>query len=92
MDEDKPITNPSCGSVGGTAQGNRGYGEVQQDNSQECSVVRPVRATESGILHSRKKLPFVCIFQTSPIWLLSLDKKIYRNNLFGGFQILWRLS
>ena len=62
--------------MGGTDSGNGGDVEVQQDNRQEFSVVRPLRATESGILHSKKKLSFVCIFETSPIWLLSLDKNI----------------
>ena len=83
MDKDKPITNPSCGSVGGTAQGNRGYGEVQQDNNQECSVVRPVRATESGILHQTKKLLFAYLKQAQSG--CCARTKIYRENLFGGF-------
>ena len=63
MDQDKPITNPSSGSGGGTAQGNGGYGEVQQDNNQEFPLLRPVRATGSGILHSRKQLSLFAYFK-----------------------------
>ena len=56
-DQDK-TPNSSCGTVGGIIQDKEGDGEVQQDNVQELFLVRPSRATESGILPSRKKIVF----------------------------------
>ena len=77
-------TDPLLGNIQRTVKDNEGTGEFvkktteggcQQDNSEDFSLVRPARATESGILQLKKKISFACIFQTSPIWLLDLDNK-----------------
>ena len=74
--------NPVLEDIQQTAKENGGSGKivqktsVQQDNSEDFSLVRPARATESGILQLKKKVSFACIFQTSPIWLLGLDKNL----------------